>query len=85
MFSSVSGIPGYQASQVYGSRDNKAFSIARPNRCELCGKVFPDSYKLRRHYRVHTGEKAYSCHVCGKKFTQKENMKVHMIVHINRK
>ena len=53
--------------------------------CDVCEKVFRDSYNLKTHMRIHTNEKPYECDVCEKCFRTAGHLKVHMRSHTNEK
>lgn len=58
-------------------RIGKDFTV----RCPVCDKVIANNHNLKKHMKVHTGEKNYSCHVCGKTFSQKQYVSRHQRVH----
>ncbi|XP_047528690.1 GDNF-inducible zinc finger protein 1-like [Vanessa atalanta] len=50
-------------------------------RCPQCGKRFATRGALRRHARVHSGERPYVCTVCARAFAQREVLRRHELVH----
>ncbi|XP_013138999.1 PREDICTED: myoneurin-like isoform X2 [Papilio polytes] len=50
-------------------------------RCAACGKGFLSRSALRRHERVHSGERPHACRVCRRTFAQRAVMLRHELVH----
>ncbi|XP_034286665.1 zinc finger protein 165-like [Pantherophis guttatus] len=49
--------------------------------CSYCGKRWPCQSQLRRHVKIHTGERPYKCTDCGKSFSNSSNLSQHKRVH----
>ena len=45
--------------------------------CPFCPRIMRDSYDIKKHIRIHTGEKPFQCSICGQKFNRKEILKTH--------
>lgn len=53
--------------------------------CLDCDKCFPSKWKLKRHRRVHTGEKPFACEFCSYRASQKPVLQIHMRRHTGEK
>ncbi|KAH7967221.1 hypothetical protein HPB49_023603 [Dermacentor silvarum] len=63
------------------STDTEALLGGPKHACVDCGKEFTTVFHLRRHRRIHTGERPYPCKVCGQCFRHSTSLKVHMRRH----
>ena len=53
----------------------------RPYPCEVCGRKFIRATHLRRHMRIHTGEKPFGCHICGQRYARGDYLRAHIQAH----
>src|SRR5438046_1421279 len=53
----------------------------RRHECDVCGKRFQSPSALKRHKRMHSGEKPFKCEECEKAFSILDNLRRHSAIH----
>lgn len=53
--------------------------------CDVCGKVFSNGSRYRRHASVHSDYRRYKCKICNKQYKEISAIHVHMQNHKNEK
>ncbi|KFM75708.1 Zinc finger protein 282, partial [Stegodyphus mimosarum] len=65
-------LPQFQNSQLFCSNSNV---------CHICHKSFSRKGNLKKHLKLHTGNRPFHCTVCKRSFAVKGNFKRHMRLH----
>ena len=50
--------------------------------CPYCERIMKDGSDMKKHIRVHTGEKPYKCTFCSYSAAQSSSLKSHLKIHM---
>ncbi|WAR17457.1 ZN808-like protein [Mya arenaria] len=51
--------------------------VKAPVMCNICGSVQSSRDHLKRHMKIHTGEKPFKCEYCDIRFSRKDHLNSH--------
>ncbi|XP_026863098.2 zinc finger protein 1035 [Electrophorus electricus] len=63
------------------SQESPAVVSSQPFSCRFCEKCFSSTYSLKKHLRLHKGNKPFRCLDCGKHFARRGHLISHKNVH----
>ena len=66
-----------ERSDSYESSDGGDRPTKKTHQCHYCNKLFANSFRLKIHVRVHTGEKPFKCEPCNQAFSDRSNFVKH--------
>ncbi len=82
-----SSLPRHLKRERSSSRDSSDGGD-QPNKkkyqCHVCNKLFPNSFRLKTHVRIHTGEKPFKCEPCSQAFADRSNYVKHKQTRIHK-
>ena len=58
--------------------DHRATHFEPTLSCTYCGKLFKSNCSLRKHVKIHTGDKRYTCYICNHSYVQSTPYWLHM-------
>ncbi|GIZ02111.1 hypothetical protein CEXT_484371 [Caerostris extrusa] len=57
---------------------------AKRHQCSFCGYTTSRPANMKKHIRLHTGERPFQCTICVKSFNEKAHLNSHMITSLGR-
>jgi uncharacterized C2H2 Zn-finger protein len=69
--------PKRDRSDSCDSSDGGDRPTKKSHQCHYCNKLFANSFRLKIHVRVHTGEKPFKCEPCNQAFSDRSNFVKH--------
>ncbi|XP_074037360.1 uncharacterized protein [Leptinotarsa decemlineata] len=55
------------------------------HQCQFCFKSFNHRCRLKKHEKIHSGQKPFQCNICSKSFSERGNLKIHEKIHTGEK